>query len=152
MSDIRQIEIPEKDLPLRADVSLLGSLVGDVLVDQHGQSLLDRVEDVRRAAILQRESGSGAGSGLDEALARLEPGQVMYVVQAFTSYLRAVNLAEKVHRIRRRRAYQRAGASAQRGSLEAVLGELKAAGVDAGSLVTGDQRTQDPASIHRPSN
>ncbi len=44
---------------------------------------------------------------------------------------RAVNLAEKVHRIRRRRAYQRAGAAAQRGSLEAVVGELKEAGVDA---------------------
>jgi phosphoenolpyruvate carboxylase len=106
VSDIRHIEIPEKDLPLRADVSLLGSLVGDVLVDQHGQSLLDRVEDVRRAAILQRESGSDAGRVLDRALDRLEAGQVMWVIQAFTSYLRAVNLAEKVHRIRRRRAYQ----------------------------------------------
>ena len=28
MNDIRQIDLPEKDRPLRADVSLLGSLVG----------------------------------------------------------------------------------------------------------------------------
>ena len=121
MSDIRQIEIPEKDLPLRADVSLLGSLVGDVLVDQHGQGLLDRVEAVRKAAIRQREESSGEAE-LDAALSRLEPGQAILVIHAFASYLRAVNLAEKVHRIRRRRAYQRAPAGAQRGSREAGLG------------------------------
>ena len=44
VSDIRQIEIPEKDLPLRADVSLLGSLVGKVLAEQHGEGLLDCVD------------------------------------------------------------------------------------------------------------
>ena len=135
MSDIRQIEIPEKDLPLRADVRLLGSLVGDVLVDQHGQDLLDRVEAVRKAAIRQREGSSGEAE-LDTALSRLEPGQAILVIQAFASYLRAVNLAEKVHRIRRRRAYQRAAAGAQRGSLEAVLGELKEQGIDAETLAS----------------
>jgi phosphoenolpyruvate carboxylase len=133
LTEIRQIEIPEKDQPLRADVSLLGSLVGEVLADQHGQALLDRVEAVRKASILQRE-GRG-DSGLDEVLAELEPDQILLIVQAFASYLRAVNLAEKVHRIRRRRSYQRADAGAQRGSLEAVLGELKAQGVDAPSIV-----------------
>jgi phosphoenolpyruvate carboxylase len=135
VSDIRQIEIPEKDLPLRADVSLLGSLVGDVLVDQHGQGLLDRVEAVRIAAIRQRE-GTGSETELDAALSRLEPEQVVLVIQAFASYLRAVNLAEKVHRIRRRRAYQRAEAGAQRGSLEAVLGKLKEQGIDAETLAS----------------
>lgn len=130
MTDIRKIEIPEKDLPLRADVSLLGSLVGDMLVDQYGQDLLDRVEAVRKAAILARENEEES-SGLDEILAGLAPQQVVLVIQAFASYLRAVNLAEKVHRIRRRRVYQRADAGAQRGSLDAVLAELKEAGLDA---------------------
>ena len=131
MSDLRQIEIPEKDLPLRADVRLLGSLVGEVLVDQHGPSLLARVETVRKAAIRQREGRAPDGPGLDQALALLEPAETMQVIHAFTTYLRAVNLAEKVHRIRRRRAYQRADAGAQRGSLDAVLARLKAEGQDA---------------------
>jgi len=134
VSDIRQIEIPEKDRPLRADVSLLGSLVGDVLVDQHGQPLLDRVEAIRKAAILQRENHSTGDAGLDEALGQIEPDQAILVIQAFTSYLRAVNLAEKVHRIRRRRAYQRSGSDAQRGSLDSVFAELKAEGVDSETL------------------
>jgi phosphoenolpyruvate carboxylase len=133
MTDIRQIEIPEKDIPLRSDVSLLGSLVGEVLVDQHGQQLLDRVEAVRKASIRHRE-GAGEFDDLDNALSGLGPSEAMLLIQAFASYLRAVNLAEKVHRIRRRRAYQRAGAAAQRGSLEAILDELKIEGVDAGAV------------------
>ncbi len=133
MTDIRRITIPEKDLPLRADVSLLGSLVGEMLVDQHGQELLDRVERVRKASIRQREGNSG-DSGLDAALSGMEPQQAVLLIQAFATYLRAVNLAEKVHRIRRRRAYLRAGATDQRGSLEAVMAELKSAGVDSAAL------------------
>ena len=133
VTDIRQIELPEKDQPLRADVSLLGSLVGEVLIDQHGPGLLDDVEAIRKAAILQRE-GDG-GNGLDSALSELESEQILLIIQAFASYLRAVNLAEKVHRIRRRRAYQRADADPQRGSLEAVLGVMKQQGIDAVSLV-----------------
>jgi phosphoenolpyruvate carboxylase len=134
VSDIRHIEIPEKDLPLRADVSLLGSLVGQVLADQHGQALLDSVEAVRKASIMERE-GSG-GKGLDAVLSELDSEQVLLIIQAFASYLRAVNLAEKVHRIRRRRTYQRAEADAQPGSLDAVLGDLKRRGLDAESLAS----------------
>ncbi|NNJ65813.1 MAG: phosphoenolpyruvate carboxylase, partial [Xanthomonadales bacterium] len=130
MSDLRHIDLPEKDQPLRADVSLLGSLAGEVLVDQHGPGLLERVETVRKAAIRQRENGSVADAGLDESLAELEPAEMMQVIHAFTTHLRAVNLAEKVHRIRRRRAYQRADAGAQRGSLEAVLAELREQGLE----------------------
>jgi phosphoenolpyruvate carboxylase len=131
MSEIRPIDIPEKDLPLRADVSLLGSLVGEVLVDQHGPELLERVEAVRKAAIRQRE---GDDDKLEDVLSELDSEQVLLIIQAFASYLRVVNLAEKVHRIRRRRVYQRSGNDAQPGSLQAVLGELKTSGVDAESL------------------
>jgi phosphoenolpyruvate carboxylase len=137
MTDIRKIELPEKDRPLRADVSLLGSLVGEMLVDQHGPELLELVEGVRKAAILQREGRSGGADRLEQALAELRPEQVKLIIQAFTSYLRAVNLAEKVHRIRRRRTYQRAGNEVQRGSVEAVIGELREAGIEAAALAAG---------------
>jgi len=137
VSEIRTIDLPEKDLPLRADVSLLGSLVGEMLVDQHGPELLARVEQVRKASIRQREAGVTGDDSLEQALGELDPDQVRLVIQAFTSYLRAVNLAEKVHRIRRRRAYQRAGADAQSGSLDEVIGRLKTAGIDRKELTDG---------------
>jgi len=135
VSDIRHIDIPEKDKPLRADVSLMGTLVGQVLVDQHGQSLLDHVETVRKASIRQREGAASGDTELEEALSSLSSEQVMQVIHAFTTYLRAANLAERVHRIRRRRAYQRSEAGAQPGSLEAVLEMLKQDGVDDAELL-----------------
>jgi len=137
VSEIRKIDLPEKDLPLRADVSLLGSLVGEMLVDQHGPDLLERVERVRKASIRQREDGDGGVDALTAELSDLEAGQVLLVIQAFTSYLRSVNLAEKVHRIRRRRAYQRAGAEAQGGSLDDVIAQLKQQGIDGQELARG---------------
>jgi phosphoenolpyruvate carboxylase len=129
MSEIRPVQLPEKDLPLRADVSLLGSLVGRMLAEQHGEALLQRVETVRQCAIREREDENAAAGGLEQALAGLELEEASRVIQAFASYLRIVNLAEKVHRIRRRRAYLRAGSGAQRGSLDAVIGALESAGV-----------------------
>jgi phosphoenolpyruvate carboxylase len=137
MSEIRTIDLPEKDFPLRADVSLLGSLVGEVLVDQHGPELLAQVERVRKASIKQRESGDGSADALEQELSVLEADQVPLVIQAFTSYLRSVNLAEKVHRIRRRRAYQRAGAEAQQGSLDDVIAQLKQQGISEQDLISG---------------
>jgi phosphoenolpyruvate carboxylase len=134
VSDIRHIDLPDKDRPLRADVSLLGSLVGEVLVDQHGPELLALVEAVRKSSIRQRENPRGEGEYLEQLLSRLAPHEVMRVIQAFTTYLRAVNLAEKVHRIRRRRVWQRSDGRAQPGSLDAVLAGLRADGADGPAL------------------
>ena len=131
MSEIRHIEFPEKDLPLRNDVSVLGQLLGEALVEQHGQELLDRVESVRRAAILMREGEDERGESLEQALAGLAISDVEHVIKAFSTYLRLANLAEKVHRIRRHRAYQREGAAAQRGSLAEVFAGLCQSGVNA---------------------
>ena len=46
---------PAKDLPLRRDVRLLGTLLGRVLVEQVGESLLGVVEELRRIFIQHRE-------------------------------------------------------------------------------------------------
>ena len=134
---IRQVDLPEKDRPLRQDVSLLGSMVGEMLVDQHGQALLDVVERVRKAAILNREfpdAQDNSQKELEKILEDLEDPQVKRLIHAFSTYLRAVNLAEKVHRIRRSRTYQRDQAAPQPGSLEAVMAALKEAGLSADEL------------------
>src|SRR5690606_29053647 len=53
---------------------------------------------------------------------------------AFTTYFQAINLAERVHRIRRRRDYQRQDAGPQPGSLHAVLALLREQGVEAAQI------------------
>jgi len=125
---MRTVEFPEKDRPLRDDVSALGTLIGEMLQEQVSTEFFDQVETVRKAAIKRRQGQASAGDALGAALTGLETKAAEQLVRAFAAYFRVVNLAEKVHRIRRRRQYLRELATPQIGSLRAVIGELKAAG------------------------
>ncbi len=136
MSEIRQIDFPAKDQPLRDDVSMLGQMLGEVLVEQHGPELLEQIESVRRAAILRREGDAASVEALEHILAALGTAQLHLVVKAFSTYLRLANLAERVHRIRRNRTYLQRGGAPQRGSLEAVLEALRETGVSPGEILT----------------
>lgn len=127
---LREIDLPATDQALREDVNRLGALVGEMIAEQAGATFLAEVERLRRAAILRREAGESA-----EALALRLAGQPLpwaeALVRAFATWFNAVNLAERVHRIRRRRDYQKAAAAPQPGSLAQVCQELVAAGVGA---------------------
>ena len=100
-SEPRQVLFAPKDDPLREDVGLLGDMVGSVLREQGGDELFDCVERARHAAIRRREGG--AASGLRDALAGLDAARADEIVRAFSTYFQVVNLAERVHRIRRGR-------------------------------------------------
>jgi phosphoenolpyruvate carboxylase len=130
---LRAVDFPETDALLRDDVKRLGALVGGILAEQRGRDFLDAVEDLRRTAIARRETGQPV-SGLADALAGTGVDRAADLVRAFSTYFQAVNLAERVHRIRRRRDHERAGDSAQPGGLHDELGRLKADGVDADAL------------------
>ena len=127
-----EIEFPEKDLALRSQVSELGHLVGRVLAEQSGEAFFELVERARTAAIRRRE-GSDVHE-LDAVVAGLPAAEAEELVRAFALYFRVVNLAETVHRIRRRREYDRDPDGAQRGGLVAALADLKAAGLDLDEL------------------
>ena len=100
--------------PLRRDVRLLGTILGDVLVEQEGPWLLELVERIRRATRDARRGGTVAGDGLVSAL---EPRAQALVLRAFGLYFQLANLAEQHHRLRRRREDARDGRIA-RESLE----------------------------------
>lgn len=122
------LRFAQTDTLLRDDVRTLGELVGQMLAEQVSPELLAQVESVRRAAIARREHDGELGE-LADTLADVDSEQAEHLVRAFAAWFGAINLAERVHRIRRRRDYQRAGADAQPGGFEAVLADLKAAGV-----------------------
>ncbi|WP_282295342.1 phosphoenolpyruvate carboxylase [Stenotrophomonas sp. PS02289] len=117
------------DIPLRDDVRRLGALVGDLLVEQVSEDFFEHIEQIRTRAIARRESGAPL-SELSAALQALEPAEAEATVRAFSTYFQVVNIAERVHRIRRRRDYQRAGTAVpQPDSLQDALQHLKAQGV-----------------------
>ena len=93
-----------RDAPLRRDVRLLGDLLGRVLVEQEGESLLADVERVRALARASR-----AGSPHEELQAAVEAlplERQASVLRAFALYFQLANVAEQHHRVRRLRAYK----------------------------------------------
>nr|WP_244754308.1 phosphoenolpyruvate carboxylase [Rhodanobacter sp. B2A1Ga4] len=122
------------DGPLREDVGRLGAMVGRMLAEQGGDAFFNRVEQVRTAAIRRRREGASVDD-LAVSLAGLDAHDAEALARAFATYFQAVNTAERVHRIRRRRDYQREGSAPQPESLLDVLGRLKAEGVGADELV-----------------
>ena len=123
-----QIDFPKRHEPLREDVSLLGAMVGELLQEQCGRALFERVEAARSAAI-DRRAGQASGGDLAELCRFDDPAAASDFVRGFSTWFRMVNLAEQVHRIRRRRQYQSEGAGIQPESLADVFSRLKQAGL-----------------------
>jgi phosphoenolpyruvate carboxylase len=120
------IQFPAKHTALRDDVHVLGALVGDVLKEQGGDALFDLVEKDRRLSIRRRAGDQEAAAELSVQLRGRAPQVARDLARAFSTWFRAVNLAEKVHRIRRRRGYfLEASERAQPGGVESALLELK---------------------------
>src|ERR1700722_15885334 len=95
-----------KEAPLRRDVRSLGTLLGEVLREQAGESLYDAVEALRRTAIARREAEApqngaadpaAANTRLQQALARVHTYsndlQTAYqLARAFSFYFELINL------------------------------------------------------------
>ena len=119
------------DASLRANVRLLGDLLGRVLVEQEGPDLLADEERVRALARAAREGG--AREELREAVVSLEADRRASVLRAFALFFQLVNIAEQHHRIRRRREYEREGRVPNE-SLAEAFSLLDAAGVRPGEV------------------
>ena len=123
------IKFPAKHSALRDDVHVLGALVGDVLKEQGGDAFIELVEKDRRLSIKRRAGDKEAAAELHVQLRGRAPQVARDLARSFSLWFRVVNLAEKVHRIRRRRAYfVEASDRAQPGGVEAALNELKSHG------------------------
>jgi phosphoenolpyruvate carboxylase len=107
--------------PLRRDVRMLGDLLGRVLVEQEGESLLADVERVRQLARAAR--AGGPDEELRNAVAALSLERRTSVLRAFALYFQLANVAEQQHRIRRLREY-RAEGRVRRESLAAAFDAL----------------------------
>nr|HQV22035.1 phosphoenolpyruvate carboxylase [Agitococcus sp.] len=91
--------------PLRDDVRLMGSLLGETLRQQVGQALYDKVEAIRILGKQARDGDSQAEAQLNQVLAALSDNELIPVSRAFTQFLNLANIAEQYHRVRRHRAW-----------------------------------------------
>lgn len=112
---------------LRRDVRFLGNILGDVLVHQGGNELLEIVEKIREMSkTLRTQFDREVYNEIKETIKSFDPDIRHQVIRAFAIYFQLVNIAEQNHRIRRKKDYERsAGESIQPGSIESAVKELK---------------------------
>jgi phosphoenolpyruvate carboxylase len=124
------VHFPPRHEPLRDDVHALGALLGEILREQGGAQLLELVEQDRTAAIRGRAGESAARAALAARVRGRPPALARDLVRAFATWFQVVNLAESVHRIRRRREYfLKDSQRPQPGGVEDAIGALKARGL-----------------------
>ena len=123
--------------PLRADVHLLGDVLGRVLVEQEGEAFLALEERIR--ALARAARGGGDRAELDEAVAGLDVATQDRVVAAFSLFFQLANIAEQHHRVRRRRDYEREGTVARESIADAVR-QLRSGGATDEGLRAAAQR------------
>jgi phosphoenolpyruvate carboxylase len=111
-------------------------VLGEVLIEQEGKGLFDTEEEVR---LMCKRLRFGYDPELDVRLRQriegMDAGELQRIVRAFSVYFQLVNIAERYHRIRRRRQYESSQSNPpQRASVASALSRLKREGLEAGTL------------------
>ncbi|PQE02088.1 phosphoenolpyruvate carboxylase [Mycobacterium sp. EPG1] len=119
--------------PMREDIRLLGTILGDTVREQNGEDVFDLVERARVEAFRVRRSE------IDRAdMAKMFDGvdvhRAIPVIRAFTHFALLANVAEDIHRERRRRIHEAAGEPPQDSRLAATYLKLDKAGLDADTV------------------
>ncbi|MFN2608335.1 MAG: phosphoenolpyruvate carboxylase, partial [Acidimicrobiales bacterium] len=89
---------PSSDAALRADIRLLGRLLGESLVRHEGADLLGVVERVRSLTKAARGGDTRAAASLDEVVSGADLETATSLVRAYSAYFHLANIAEQVHR------------------------------------------------------
>lgn len=85
---------------LRAEVDLLGRLLGEAIRAVSGERFFALVEEVRLLSKARRQGDEGARATLLKRVEGLSLEEAEALVRAFTHYFHLVNLAEERHRVR----------------------------------------------------
>ncbi|OKH63456.1 phosphoenolpyruvate carboxylase [Mycobacterium sp. SWH-M5] len=119
--------------PMREDIRLLGAILGDTVREQNGEEVFDLVERARVESFRVRRSEIDR-TELADMFRGVDVHQAIPVIRAFTHFALLANVAEDIHRERRRAVHVAAGKPPQDSSLAATYRKLDAAGLDAAKV------------------
>jgi len=112
---------------LRAQVKLLGTLLGQVLLQFAGEDVFEAVETLRRGfAELHQQEDQQRRTELMAMIDAMPAAKVELVVRAFSSYFKLVNVAEESFAHRNRRRMLSHGMALWEGSFDRTVADLKA--------------------------
>ena len=129
------LETPDKDLPLRDDIRLLGRILGDTVRNQEGEPVFEIVERIRRTSIrFHRDEDEAARDELAATLNSLTHGQSVQIIRAFSYFSHLANIAEDQHHIRRTRAHALAASAPREGTMAHALARARDAAISRSEL------------------
>src|SRR5437764_8176341 len=129
------LETPDKDLPLRDDIRLLGRILGDTIRSQEGEPVFAIVEQIRRTSIrFHREEDDAARHELEAILNGLSRNQNIQIIRAFSYFSHLANIAEDQHHIRRTRAHALAASAPREGTMAHALARAREAAISSSKL------------------
>jgi phosphoenolpyruvate carboxylase len=119
--------------PMREDIRLLGTILGDTVREQNGDEVFALVERARVASFRVRRSEIERAE-VAHMFEGIDIHQAIPVIRAFSHFALLANLAEDIHRERRRAIHVAAGDPPQDSSLAATYDKLDAADLDAATV------------------
>src|SRR5580700_7056522 len=134
-SSVRDTARQQMPTALRDEVRLVGEVLGEVIAEYAGESLLADVESLRRTVIRARTEGDlrgGHAKAADTLVSSWSLDRAELVARAFTCYFHLVNLAEERYRARALRGSDQGAdgpPEALAGALAAVRREMGAEGL-----------------------
>lgn len=87
----------ELDGLLRDKVRLLGNVLGQAIAAQHGDSMLQRIEDIRQQAKIARQGDVAERDRLLALLKTMPDEALVPVVRGFNQFLNLANIADQQH-------------------------------------------------------
>ncbi|MET4429867.1 phosphoenolpyruvate carboxylase [Mycolicibacterium sp. 624] len=134
IGSVRRTEVGrEATEPMREDIRLLGTILGDTVREQSGEAVFDLVERARVESFRVRRSEIDR-SELAGLFDDIDIHQAIPVIRAFTHFALLANVAEDIHRERRRAVHVAAGEPPQDSSLAATYLKLESADLDAATV------------------
>ncbi|MFZ2178540.1 MAG: phosphoenolpyruvate carboxylase [Rhodococcus sp. (in: high G+C Gram-positive bacteria)] len=115
--------------PLREDIRLLGGILGEIIREQAGDQVFDLVEKARVESFRVRRSEIDRAE-LAELFSQVSTDDAIPVIRAFSHFALLANLAEDIHRERRRAVHIAAGEPAPDSTLAATYAKLDAVHLD----------------------
>lgn len=123
------------DDDLRAQVKLLGTLLGQVLLQFAGEEVFDTVETLRRGfAELRQQEDQARRTELMAMIDTMPTDKIELVVRAFSGYFMLVNVAEESFAYRNRRRLLSHGLALWEGSFDRTLAQFREQGISVPTL------------------
>ncbi|MDB5408293.1 MAG: phosphoenolpyruvate carboxylase [Rhodospirillales bacterium] len=136
MSNVAASDVPDKDLPLRDDIRLLGRILGDTVRHQKGDKVFDIVERIRQTSVrFLRDEDRDAENELVATLGSVDSDETIQIIRAFSYFSHLANIAEDQHHLRRTRAHELAESAPREGTLPYALARARDAGIGGAELL-----------------